>query len=86
MFFALHGGVMVADTESGVRVALTGAGPCVFRLSEFEAALADDFSPSALDGLTIDPSGFNEDLHATSEYRAHLAGVMSRRVVAVAGG
>ena len=33
-------GVMVAQTGGGVRVAVTGAGPCVFRLPDFESALA----------------------------------------------
>src|SRR5262249_42972225 len=33
-------GVFVAKTKAGVRVAVTGAGPCVFRVPEMEAALA----------------------------------------------
>ena len=33
-------GVMVAQTGGGVRVAVTGAGPCVFRAKELESALA----------------------------------------------
>src|ERR1700752_2218460 len=33
-------GVFVAKTAAGVRVAVTGAGPCVFRVPEMETALA----------------------------------------------
>ena len=38
-------GVFVARTGGGVRVAVTGAGPCVFRVPEMEAALARILHP-----------------------------------------
>lgn len=79
-------GVMVADTRDGVRVAVTGAGPCAFRATAFEDALSRDFSASALDGLTIDATNLNSDLHASAGYRAHLVGVMAKRAVQAAGG
>ncbi len=41
--FALVG-VFVAKTKAGVRVAVTGAGPGVFRSKELEAALGGSFS------------------------------------------
>jgi carbon-monoxide dehydrogenase medium subunit len=78
-------GVFVAKTADGVRVAVTGAGAGgVFRASDFEAALAKDFSARALEGLKIDASGLNGDIHADSDYRAHLIGVMARRAVQAA--
>ena len=78
-------GVFVARTPSGVRVAVTGAGPCVFRVSEMEAALARSFTPDAIKDITIPQEGLNSDIHASAEYRAHLVGVMARRAVAGCG-
>lgn len=76
-------GVFVAQGADGAaRVAVTGAGPSVFRLPDFEAALTADFTAAALDGLTVDVDGLNDDLHADATYRAHLTGVMARRAVA----
>jgi carbon-monoxide dehydrogenase medium subunit len=79
-------GVFVADTASGIRVAVTGAGACAFRASALEEALQADFSASALDGLTIEATELNGDIHASPEYRAHLVMVMARRAVTAAGG
>jgi aerobic carbon-monoxide dehydrogenase medium subunit len=79
-------GVFVAKTTSGVRVTVTGAGSSgVFRAEEFEAALNANFSPAALDGVSMPASGLNSDLHGDADYRAHLIGVMAKRAVASAG-
>src|SRR6266446_4869541 len=78
-------GVFVAKTGSGVRVAVTGAGPCVFRVKEMEQALAKSFTADAIKGVKVAASDLNSDIHASSEYRAHLINVMARRAVAACG-
>jgi carbon-monoxide dehydrogenase medium subunit len=82
--FALVG-VMVAKVKAGVRVAVTGAGPGVYRAADLEKALAARFAPEALDAIRVPPTGLNADSFASAEYRAHLVGVMARRAVAACG-
>ncbi len=77
-------GVFVAKTLSGVRVAVTGAGPCVFRMPQMEAALARDFSSGAIADIAVDAAELNSDLHGSAEYRANLISVMAQRAVAAA--
>ena len=74
-------GVFLAQFDDGVRVAVTGAGPCAFRAAEFEAALNADFSPRAVKDIKVASAGLNEDLHASAEFRAHLVSVMTSRAV-----
>ena len=76
-------GVFVAKYAGGVRVAVTGASEeGVFRWAEAETALSGNFSPDVLNGLAVDSTGMISDLHGTSEYRAHLVTVMTKRAVA----
>jgi carbon-monoxide dehydrogenase medium subunit len=76
-------GVFVAKGPAGVRVAVTGAGQDgVFRHTEMEAALTQNWSPDAIKGIVTPADGLNSDIHASAEYRAHLIGVMARRAVA----
>lgn len=78
-------GVWVAKGASGVRVAVTGAGQSgVFRVPEMEAALAKNFAADALVGIKVAAGNLMTDIHAGSEYRAHLIGVLARRAVAKA--
>jgi len=79
-------GVFVAQYDSGVRVAVTGAGNGVFRHAGLEAALTGDFTPQAAAGVKIDDSELNSDLHASAAYRANLIGVLTQRAVAKAIG
>jgi carbon-monoxide dehydrogenase medium subunit len=82
--FALVG-VFVSKSGGNVRVAVTGAGPKVFRQAEMERALSANFSADAIKSAKVSASGLNNDLHGSAEYRAHLVGVMARRAVVAAG-
>jgi carbon-monoxide dehydrogenase medium subunit len=78
-------GVYVADTASGVRVAVTGAGENgVFRHGGLEAALKANFAPEAVDGVSVSADGLLSDIHGDAGYRAHLVKVMAKRAVASA--
>lgn len=78
-------GVFVAQSEGGVRVAVTGAGDDgVFRQADMEAALASDFSADALESVSVSPDGMLSDIHGDAAYRANLVKVMAKRAVAAA--
>ncbi|MEE8172487.1 MAG: xanthine dehydrogenase family protein subunit M [Alphaproteobacteria bacterium] len=78
-------GVLAAETTAGVRIAVTGAGACVFRASAMEAALGQSLS-GAVELPELAPDGLNSDMHASAEYRAHLVTVMARRAIEAANG
>lgn len=82
--FALVG-VFVAQTGSGVRVAVTGAASAVFRCKPLEDALAKSFTADAAKAVKVSADGMNRDLHGSPEYRAHLVSVMAARAVTAAG-
>jgi aerobic carbon-monoxide dehydrogenase medium subunit len=78
-------GVYVAQGKDGkARVAVTGAGPGVFRQADMEAALSKNFSEGALAGIKQKSKGLNADMHGSADYRAHLVSVMAKRAVAAA--
>lgn len=74
-------GVFVAKTDAGVRVAITGGGNGVFRHAGLEAALSKDFSPAAVDGVSVSADDLTSDLHASAQYRSQLVKVQTKRAV-----
>jgi carbon-monoxide dehydrogenase medium subunit len=82
--FALVG-VFVAQTSGGVRVAVSGAGPSVFRAKGIEEALAKSFTADAAGAVKVPAAGLNNDIHGSAEYRAHLVSVLASRAVSSAG-
>jgi carbon-monoxide dehydrogenase medium subunit len=78
--------VFVAKQAGGVRVAVTGAAPSVFRVPALEQALSADFSPAAARAVTVPADNLNTDLHASAEYRAHLIPILAARAVERANG
>jgi len=78
-------GVFVAKGDS-VSVAVTGAGEDgVFRHAGLEAALTSSFSPESVEPVTVSGDEMISDMHAASDYRAHLVKEMTRRAVAACG-
>jgi carbon-monoxide dehydrogenase medium subunit len=71
-------GVAVARFPEGVRVAVTGVAYGVFRWTDAEAALSGA-SSAPLPHLERDD--INADIHASADYRAHLARVMLARAI-----
>lgn len=74
-------GVFVAQTDGGVRVAITGAAASVFRHAGLEAALNQSFTPQSAAAVKIDASDLNSDIHASAAYRANLISVQTQRAV-----
>ena len=74
-------GVCVAKKAGKVRVAVTGAGPAVFRVVAMEAALERAFTPEAIAAIKLGAENLSSDIHADAEYRAHLVTVMAKKAV-----
>ena len=81
--FALIG-VFVAQTDKGVRVAVTGGGNGVSRHQGLEQALSRSFTPESAASVKVSSEGLSSDLHASAAYRANLISVMTQRAVAKA--
>ena len=84
--FALCGVAAVIDTRApAVRVGITGVAPVPYRARAVEAALAGDSVTAAAiadaalaAGVGVEALG---DIHASAEYRLHLASVNTRRAL-----
>ena len=75
-------GVFASQGASGVRVAVTGAGACVFRAKALEDKLAANWSAAACESVKFGSDGLSSDLHGSAEYRAALIPVIAGRAVA----
>jgi carbon-monoxide dehydrogenase medium subunit len=79
----------VSDDAIGqARIALTGVGPTPLRAAAAEALLCGHALEASLTGRAIDAvrAGIapETDLHASSDYRRHLAGALAGRALAAA--
>jgi aerobic carbon-monoxide dehydrogenase medium subunit len=82
--YAMVGVFVAQDAKGAARVAVTGAGPGVFRHPDMEAALSKSFKEDSVAGIKSKSKGLNADMHGSAEYRAHLINVMARRAIAAA--
>lgn len=76
-------GAFVADFGDSVRVAINGAGPCVFRVPELEARLLGKLTLTS-PIPDFDPSDLNDDLHASARYRSQVLPNVIRRAISAA--
>ena len=75
-------GVFLSNFDNEIKIAITGASEeGVYRWREAEVALNANFSEGSLNDLIVEPEGMIGDIHASSEYRAHLVKVMTKRAV-----
>jgi len=74
-------GAFVARFADTTRVAINGAGPCVFRDADAETVLGANFHPDVATGLRFDPEEFTEDLHADKTYRAQVLPHVIQRAI-----
>ena len=73
-------GVAIAKYENKVSVAISGASHTPFIAKELSEALTLNFS-SNIPLKTIPSDGLNQDIHATSEYRANLIDVLTKEAL-----
>jgi carbon-monoxide dehydrogenase medium subunit len=74
-------GVFVAERDGDIRLAVTGAGPGVFRSAPHEDALRERLHPDAARSVVTPVADIISDFHAPAAYRAHLVSVMAARAV-----
>ena len=73
-------GVAIAKYENKVSVAISGASHTPFIAKELSQALTMNFSDN-IPLNTISSDELNEDIHASSEYRANLIDVLTKKVL-----
>ena len=74
-------GVFVAKHKKEVNVAVTGAKSSVYIDKDLSKKLTSSFSSSAIEGMKLDHSEMNSDMHASSEYRANLVSLYTKKAV-----
>ena len=74
-------GVFIAKHKKEVNVAVTGAKSSVYIDKDLSKKLTSSFSTSAIEGMNLDHSEMNSDMHASSEYRANLVSLYAKKAV-----
>ena len=71
----------MAKHKGDVNVAVTGAKSCVYNDNEMSKALSGNFSSSSIDGMDLDSSEMNSDMHASADFRASLVVTQAKKAV-----
>lgn len=79
--YVMAGCFVSQSQDKKVRVAVNGAGPCVFRQHEFEKLLESEFSVNAVKTCVQSAEGLNADMHASAAYRAQLVIYALKRAI-----
>jgi len=74
-------GVYLAKHKKEVNVAVTGAKSAVYIDKALSKALSSNFSSSAIDGIELNSSEMNSDIHASADYRASLIITYTKKAV-----
>ncbi len=74
-------GAVAVRTDAGTRVGLVNMGSTPLRATAVEAALAGGADAAEAAGLAAEGTDPGQDLHATPEFREHLARVLVRRAL-----
>ena len=90
--YAIVGVAAVITTDgngncTGASIGVTGAGPAAVRAGDAEAALVGSLDDDAINAAASAAGNgieFNEDVHASAEYRAHLTSVYAGRAIRAA--
>ena len=72
---------MADKLSADVNVAVTGAKSCVYNDKEMAKALTGNFSSSSIDGINLDSSEMNSDMHASADFRASLVVTQAKKAV-----
>jgi len=74
-------GVYLAKHKKEVNVAVTGAKSSVYIDKDLSKKLSSSFSSSAIEGMKLDSSEMNSDIHASGEFRASLVATYAKKAV-----
>jgi len=74
-------GVFVAKNKKEVNVAITGAKSVVYVDKDLSKALSNNFSSSAIEGVKLDGTEMNSDIHASGDYRASLVKTYVKKAI-----
>ena len=74
-------GVYLAKHKKEVNVAITGAKSSVYIDKDLSKALSNSFSSNAIEGMELNSSEMNSDIHASGDYRASLVITYTKKAV-----